>query len=367
MAKVPVKAKPVQKKPAPKAAAKKPAAKVKHFVPAPTLKPGQKKKLSIKMIKSKLVKLKAIEEELQKLESAQRMAGSVGVAPTSFANKALTAKMAEFHALLDAEQTRQLKLLAIAQKEVKNDKTVDPLISIIEKECSQALAVYKAKGRVLYRGASSKTNPPLFHGRSHANRTVLNSDKFGQEIYDYALTKMGIKALRSNSIFATTDQYQASSYGDALYIIIPKNGFEFSWSLYEPDLVLDDIEALLKENVCQAIMDNIDKFIENNPKIKDDSETWYTKLTLNGLDAANKWLESIGYPKENIQKITLDKLIDFKGIKENMGPTNKDFAKALDSRGEVLIHGEYYGMNVKQYEHILQTVMGLKISTNDED
>ena len=86
MAKVPVKAKPVQKKPAPKAAVKKPAAKTKHFVPAPTLKPGQKKKLSIKMIKSKLVKLKAIEEELQKLESTQRMAKNVG--PKSFANKA---------------------------------------------------------------------------------------------------------------------------------------------------------------------------------------------------------------------------------------------------------------------------------------
>ena len=365
MAKVPVKAKPGQKKPVPKAAAKKPAAKTKHFVPDQTLKPGQKKKLSIKMIKSKLVKLNAIKEELQKLESAQRMAKNIG--PTSFANKALIAKMAEFHALLDAEQTRQLKLLAIAQKEIKNDKTVDPLIAIIEKECSQALAVYRAKGSVLYRGASSKTNPPLFHGRSHANRTVLNSDSLGQEIYDYALTKMGIKALRSNSIFTTSDEYQASSYGDAMYVIIPKNGFEFSWSLYEPDLVLDDIEALLKENVIETIMNNIDKFIENSPKINDNAGTWYTKLTLNGLESSKKWLESIGYPKENIQQITLDKLIDFKSIKENMGPTNKDFAKALVSRGEVLIHGEYYGMNVKQYADILHTVMGLKISVDDED
>jgi hypothetical protein len=357
MAKVPVKAKPVVKKPAAKAA--------KYFVPPVSLKPGEKKKLAIKQIKVKLDKLNRIEKELDKLQSAQAMAGPLGIAPTSFANQALTDKMAEFHALLDAEQTKQLKLLAIAQKEImdKQSGSVDPLIAIIEKECSQALAAFKSTNKVLLRGASSKTNPPIFHGRSHENRKVLNSTDVGQQIYDYVLTKMGITALRSNSIFATTDEYQAGEYGNAIYAIIPKNGFAFSWALHEPDLVIDDIDSLLKENVLEKIIDSIDKYVENNPKLSDGSGTeWYERLQFEGYEKSMEYLKEIKFP--NYKNITLDKLIDYKSIKENMGPTNKDFNKALTAGGEVLINGEYYGIDVKKYAAILKNVMGLNIPSD---
>jgi hypothetical protein len=75
-----------------------------------------------------------------------------------------------------------------------------------------------------------------------------------------------------------------------------------------------------------------------------------------------EYLKEIKFP--NYKNITLDKLIDYKSIKENMGPTNKDFNKALTAGGEVLINGEYYGIDVKKYAAILKNVMGLNIPSD---
>ena len=58
-----------------------------------------------------------------------------------------------------------------------------------------------------------------------------------QEEYDEFATKLGIKALRSNSIFTTTSVSQAISYG-RVYVIFPFNSDDFSWSQTHRDIVL---------------------------------------------------------------------------------------------------------------------------------
>ena len=353
MAKVPI------KKPVAKAAAKKVAA------PKMTLKPGEKKKLDIKAVKLKIEKLEALKAELSKLESAQRMAGSTGVSPTKFANPALTQKMAEFHAVLDAEEKKLRAELekAIAAATVTQAKSFGPLIQTIQKECSQALTAFKATGKVLFRGVRAGTsNPAAYVGRSWNERRTMTSDPEGQKVFDYALQKMGISALRSNSIFTTSDGEQADGYGN-LYIIIPKNGFQFSWAVHEPDMVIDDVSMLYNEDVIEKIIDGIDALVEKGKMPSDASGyDWNEILKYDGYEDAMMYLKDAKYPAAALKKITLDKLIDYYHIKTNITPTNKDFNAALKSRNEVLINGEYYAFNFSQFKDILAGLFNIKIS-----
>jgi hypothetical protein len=353
MAKAPI------KKPAAKAPAKKVAA------PKMTLKPGEKKKLDIKDVKLKIAKIEAMKEELSKLESAQRMAGPLGIAPTNFANKALTAKMAEFHAMLDAEEAKLRADLekATAAATATQAKAFGPLIQTIQKECSQSLAAFKSTGKVLFRGVRvGKSNPPAYVGRSWNERRTMTSVPEGQKVFDYALQKLGISALRSNSIFTTSDSNQAEGYGK-LYIIIPKNGFQFSWAIHEPDMVIDDVSILYKEDVIDKIIDNIDALVEKGKMPSDASGyEWQEVLQFDGYEESIKYLKDAKYPAAALKQIALDKLIDYTHIKNDIGPTNKNFDAALKSGNEVLINGEYYAFEMTKFRDILSGLLSIKIA-----
>lgn len=356
MAKAPV------KKPAAKAPVKKAAVKA----PKMSLKPGEKKPLDVKIVKSKIAKIEAMKEELSKLESAQRMAGPGGVAPTSFANKALTDKMAEFHAMLDAEEASLRAQLekAIADNMKKQSTQFGPLVQTIQKECSQVLKSYKYTGKVLFRGLkNTKSNSPAYIGRSWNERKTLNSSPEGQKLFDYVMEKMGISALRRNSIFTTTDANQAEGYGN-LYVIIPKNGFQFSWAIHEPDMVIDDVSVFYKNDIIDKVVDNIDALVDKG-KMLDTAAgyEWHEVLQFEGYEAAMAYLKDHKYPAAALKQITLDKLIDYKHIKNNIGPTNKDFNNALESGNEILINGEYYAFSLSQFKDVLTGLLGLSIDT----
>jgi len=340
---------------------KKPVAKA----PKMTLQPGEKKKLDVKVVKLKIAKIEQLKEELGKLESAQRMAGPTGVAPTKFANTALTKKMSEFHAMLDAEEAKLRAELqkATASSMATQAKSFGPLVQTIQKECSQTLAAFKSTGKVLFRGVrTGKSNPSAYVGRSWNERRTMTSVPEGQKLFDYALQKMGISALRSNSIFTTSDSNQASGYG-ILYIIIPKNGFQFSWAIHEPDMVIDEVSVLFQESVIDKIIDNIDALVEKGKMSSDASGyEWQEVLQFEGYEQSIKYLKDAKYPAVALKKITLDKLIDYPHIKNDIGPTNKNFNGALDSGNEILINGEYYAFELNKFKDILSGLLGIKIA-----
>ena len=333
--------------------------------PKMTLQPGEKQKLDVKVVKLKIAKIESMKEELDKLESAQRMAGPLGIAPTTFANKELTAKMAEFHAMLDAEEAKLRAQVeqATATAVASQAKSFGPLVQTIQKECSQALKAFKATGKILFRGVKKgKSNAPAYVGRSWSERNVLNSTEEGQKVFDYALQKLVISALRSNSIFTTSDSDQASSYGN-LYIIIPKNGFQFSWAVQEPDMVIDDVSPLYKEAAIDLIIDNVDKLVEAGKMSSDASGyEWQEVLQFEGYEASIKYLRDAKYPATALKKITLDNMIDYHHIKYNIEPTNKNFNEALASGNEVLINGEYYAFDLSKFKDILSGLLGIKIN-----
>jgi hypothetical protein len=355
MAKAPVK-KPIVKAPIKKAAVK---------APKMTLKPGEKKPLDVKATKLKIAKITQIKAELEKLSSANILTKYFNK-PDAFANQQLVAKMAEFHEILNAEEAKLRSDLqkATTSAVATQAKSFGPLVQTIQKECSQALKAFKSTGKILFRGLKkSKTNTPAYVGRSWNERKTMNSEPEGQKVFDYALQKMGISALRSNSIFTTSDSNQASGYGN-LYIIIPKNGFQFSWSVGDPDMVIDDTRVLYKSEVLDKIMDNIDALVDKG-KMADSAAgyEWSEVLQFEGYERAMEYLRDNKYPVAAIKKITLDKLIDYDHIDNFIGPTNKNFVEALESGHEVLINGEYYAFELSKFKDILSGLLGIKIVT----
>ena len=66
-------------------------------------------------------------------------------------------------------------------------------------ECKQALFAMKATKRLLYRGMNGDSHQMVGHPR--ADRMPMDSSEVMQRAYDSVLSRMGHKALRSNSIF----------------------------------------------------------------------------------------------------------------------------------------------------------------------
>jgi hypothetical protein len=303
------------------------------------LKPGQIKDLKIKF--EKLKGLEALENKLKKLNNTQYhfdKASAEGSDILKLAKK-------EFDSLIqkirnEINNTKQEIVKLQSTKQAKNP-AVDALVKTIAKECSQVISVYRKTDTVLLRGTNGK--PKAFMGRSWNNREPKDSSTDAQKLYDMALKSMGFTALRSNSIFTTSDTGQASNYGD-VYYIFPKNGFAFHWTPGNPDLVLDSIGEVLDIGYIEEIIIDVSE--------------WYYKKTKKDLkwkyddpyDAAHeidKFIAAItklGYPKA--KSITLKKLINYIFINDELEATNKDFAGAVESGHEVMIAGEYYAIEV---------------------
>ena len=55
-------------------------------------------------------------------------------------------------------------------------------------------------------------------------------------------------------------------------------------------------------------------------------------------------------------------MINYRYIKDDIAPTNKDFNAALKSGNEVLINGEYYAFDLAKFKDILSGLLGIKIN-----
>jgi hypothetical protein len=178
------------------------------------LKPGQIKDLKVKF--EKLKGLEALEKKLRTLNDTRFQFDNMYIQNSDTYKFA----MQEFDAIIlkiknEIDKTKQQIATLQATKTVKNP-AVDKLIKAIAKECSQVIPFYRKTETVLLRGTNGK--PKAFMGRSLNNREPKDSSSDAQRIYDTALKSMGFKALRSNSIFTTTDSAQSVNYGNVYYI-----------------------------------------------------------------------------------------------------------------------------------------------------
>lgn len=317
-------------------------------MPKYTMKPGAKKRIEIKI--KELHNLKKLMDESHDLA---RLADRLN--PN--ASMSLMADIKQFRG-------KVIKRINILKKEIKalraeekvlRIKALQPLIKKIQQDCKTYVAAFRAAGSALYRG--SNDHGAAFVGRSWEDRRTLDSSQTAQEYYDAALKMMGIKALRSNSIFTTGRSGAASSYGQ-VYVIFPKDGANFSWA--SSNLGRDntlDISFIINGKALTALEKSVDKHL--NHYSTEVTDTVYD----DGFEALTRFLKKIKYP--GIKNVTIDKIIDLNRIKKMYKPTDKDLTKAIRSGHEVLISGEYYAVKFDETGEAVLDALGIKHPSSD--
>lgn len=105
------------------------------------------------------------------------------------------------------------------------------LPDIIEKECSDILKIYRSTGKYLYRGEADAKMNTVYKAGIHPERIPVQMDPSTHTKFKKAMIATGFKAHRGNSIFTTGDVGIASTWGKT-FIILPTNGFDFTWFDY---------------------------------------------------------------------------------------------------------------------------------------
>lgn len=184
----------------------------------------------------------------------------------------------------------------------------------------------------------------------------MDSSHNAQVLYDHALTKMGIKALRSNSIFTSSDVDQASSYGST-YIIFPVDGAEYSWTKNAKDLTLDT-GYVVNDKFLNKLDGDVHKYIKKIGKefvIYFDAEDEFYD---DGIEGLIRTLKRIKYP--NVNKVTMDALVDMQTIKTKYAPTNKEIPVAIKKGYEILVNGEYIAVKYRIGKDVLK-ILGISV------
>lgn len=156
--------------------------------------------------------------------------------------KSLEKKIADLYKEIDKTHENK-KSLKKQLNTLDNSKIVTPeLIKFIKKNCSEFLKIATKANAFLYRGfggSFSDTHKRAFIGMPRENRKPKDSYQNLQDQLDEYLTEKGFTALRSNSLFVTGSKTATSTYG-SMYVIFPLNGYKFTWSQVEDDLILND-------------------------------------------------------------------------------------------------------------------------------
>jgi hypothetical protein len=224
---------------------------------------------------------------------------------------------------------------------------IDDAIERIKIDCSDAVIAMRESGHFLYRGMEY-THPEIFVARSRINRKALHSHALLSSMIDHALIAAGMSAIRSNSVFCTTNDSTANTYGDIFYIF-PKNGFDFTYTKHE-DLFTG----------IEAIVDSEIKRIMGNPAFtKPIKELILARFEKQGFDAVPyevyEWAQSANVYRSaevlhwlrtatDIPPNLTPKPLSVEDIIKNIDPKNDSFHSALSAGVEILIHGDYYAI-----------------------
>jgi hypothetical protein len=132
------------------------------------------------------------------------------------------------------------------------------IVETIKKNCSDSLSIFIENKSILYRGI--KRQDTYFTGESPVNRIPVDTPKFLSFVIDDKLESCGFNALRSNSIFCTSNINHASAYSytpNSLYVIFPINGFDYSYCKY------NDLTEEIEWNTAEIQNMSTKEFIRN--------------------------------------------------------------------------------------------------------
>jgi hypothetical protein len=220
----------------------------------------------------------------------------------------------------------------------------------------------------LYRGTSGADE---YIAASWDTRKVKDSSPDAQVLFDQLLTRMGMSALRRNSIFAISDYDHAAGFGDEVWVIFPIDGHStFTYTKFRDLTINDPSEVGVDDTKIQkfkkqllAHLESPDLDVPHHSDIKYMADSSWTgdigRLLAAIADHAkkgNKWRLP--------DQIVNAQLIDFASIakfKKVYNPQNTNLAKALKQELEVCVSGGYYALRTGKYHAWLESHYGVKV------
>lgn len=330
------------------------------------LQPGQKHDLELKFkdandllseVKKQIALLernKKASLELQNLKQAKEIDG-------------LKQNMEALRALLDqqiAELSKKLKVLPAPVKK---------LFAKLEKECSEYIAAAKKANEWLYRGSGGSDE---YVAKSWQTRRPKDSSSQAQELFDQMLASLGFVALRSNSIFATSNYDHATQFGDQVFVIFPVDHRSHFTYTKEDDVTLNNVEDVgvnpKKLAKVKRELHDILQRIKTEHNVGD-TDFWMTRLldytdpkSFWSWEAVKKGLAEV--PPDVVTKIPkkfwqmdVAKLVDLEGFVNRYQPQSKNLDQAIMNEVEVYISGVYYALSAAKYQEYISNYFGVEV------
>ena len=232
------------------------------------------------------------------------------------------------------------------------------MFAVLDAECSEFLPHMQAAGKLLYRGTRDEVHQ--YEARSREDRQVKDSNQEISNIFDRMLTELGVKALRSNSIYTTSSYGFASSYGHNVYMIFPKNGFHFL-STNKKDLILEKWSQLMDQDKLLELWKELDAWGKANvPNWKDTNiartisyKEWdyvYRQVKDNFEWEDNRLKLPDRFNLANKQK----DWVTPESVRTEFEPNTTNLTEAIRSGRELLISGEYWALEKRTWEKAIR-------------
>jgi hypothetical protein len=241
-----------------------------------------------------------------------------------------------------------MKILEITQSGWKNlGQDFNAVADQIERDCTQYLASVKQAGRFLYRGEGGDT-PWMFLGRSRQNRPPLHSSAQAQQYFDQCLKKLGFTALRSNSVFATSDYAHAKRFGKP-YVIFPMDhGSAYTYTnQYDITLSVSSITHMVNHKKLRPVVDQLVARLQPlpdvSPVLRNINAVSDRSTVLRNLEKFRDNYIAVGADPQWFN-IDISEFLDEHEFQSYYHPANSDLQDAIEEQYEVYISGEYYAV-----------------------
>lgn len=256
---------------------------------------------------------------------------------------------------IDNQKSQLEKEFDKKRQDIITSNTTQNLFQFIETHCASSLQSIQQSGKYLFRGTKSQTSS-AFIGNSLKERQAKDSHPMWAEQFDYMLELNHIKALRKNSIFCTSSQKHAATFGD-LYLIFPIDGHHHFSYTNRKDLVINQYhaESWTDKAAVEKLRGQL-VALENNPQVPE-------LIKLAALSYATyPWARLFAsIPKmsfthmkdvtQYVPEINLDwkAYVNLDSFNHEYAPSQTDLAKAISGGMEVLINGAYVALHYRTY------------------
>ncbi len=328
------------------------------------VKPGERKEISFK--------LKKLEKMSSNLDAYKRslynMAGSALPPELQKDMDALQEKLGnEISKVQAAYDQVYEKSIAASGRPIK----MDNVFKAIAKNCKQIIKVYKElnrnnfnKQRFMYRGIRSSSD--ALYGKPFDARKPKDSNRDLHELVNGTIKNLGFEANRENAMFMTGDRSQASGYGHSLYVMFPVDGFTYTWSREEKDLVLDNSKRmqLIDREVADQIRGAVRLAKEKDSTIP---ISYPGDLFTSGYDYDSDVAKvssaiQLGLLPDEV-KTLLDDLLTDTSIQEYFKFTNNDLFEAILSNKEIYVRGDYYAVNTNHMKELVDFLKDVDVDS----